>query len=71
MFPLDDRRVGDILLRVHEAHGDWTDVLQNSYINPDFWVYREKGENEILPGDFIDHGIKKGDLWKEYMEAVG
>ena len=71
LLSMGDRRVGDILLLVHQANGDWTAALKNSYINPDFWVYREKGKDEILPWAFIDHGIKKGDLWKEYKEAVG
>jgi radical SAM superfamily enzyme YgiQ (UPF0313 family) len=70
LLSMGDRRVGDILLLVHQAQGDWTAALKNSYINPDFWVYREKGKEEILPWDFIDHRIKKGDLWKEYKEAV-
>ena len=71
LLSMGDRRVGDILLLVHQAGGDWTAALKNSYINPDFWVYREKGKDEILPWDFIDHGINRGDLWKEYQEAVG
>jgi radical SAM superfamily enzyme YgiQ (UPF0313 family) len=71
LLSMGDRRIGDILLLVHQAGGDWTAALKNSYINPDFWVYREKGKNDILPWDFIDHGINKGDLWKEYKEAVG
>lgn len=71
LLSMGDRRVGDIILLAHQAGGDWTAALKNSYINPDFWVYREKGRNEILPWDFIDHGIKKEDLWKEYQEAVG
>jgi radical SAM superfamily enzyme YgiQ (UPF0313 family) len=70
LLSMGDRRVGDILLLVHQAGGDWTAALKNSYINPEFWVYREKGENEILPWDFIDHGINKGDLWKEYKGSV-
>jgi radical SAM superfamily enzyme YgiQ (UPF0313 family) len=70
LLSMGDRRVGDILLLVHQAQGDWTTALKNSYINPDFWVYREKGEREIFPWDFIDHGIKKGDLWREYKKAV-
>jgi radical SAM superfamily enzyme YgiQ (UPF0313 family) len=71
LLSMGDRRVGDILLLVHQANGDWNVALKNSYINPDFWVYREKEKTEILPWDFIDHGITKGDLWKEYQEAVG
>jgi len=45
--------------------------LKDSYISSDFWVYREKGKDEVLPWDFIDHGINKRDLWREYKEAVG
>jgi radical SAM superfamily enzyme YgiQ (UPF0313 family) len=71
LLSMGDRRVGDILLLVLQAQGDWTAALKNSYINPDFWVCREKGKDEILPWDFIDHGLKKGNLWKEYKEAVG
>jgi len=71
LLSMGDRRVAEILLKVHEAHGDWGSVLKNSYINPAFWVYREKGETETFPWDFIDHSINKGDLWKEYKEAVG
>jgi hypothetical protein len=63
--------VAEILLQVQEANGDWTSALKNSYINPDFWVYREKRADEVFLWAFIDHGIKKGDLWKEYQEAVG
>jgi radical SAM superfamily enzyme YgiQ (UPF0313 family) len=70
LLSMGDRRVGDILFLVHQSGGDWTAALKNSYINPDFWVYREKRETEILPWDFIDHGINKGDLWKGYKEAV-
>jgi radical SAM superfamily enzyme YgiQ (UPF0313 family) len=70
LLSMGDQRVGDILLLVHQAQGDWTAALKNSYINPDFWVYRGKGRDEILPWDFIDHGIKKADLWKEYKKAV-
>jgi radical SAM superfamily enzyme YgiQ (UPF0313 family) len=71
LLSMGDRRAAEILLRVHEADGDWATALKNSYINPAFWVYREKGETELFPWDFIDHGINKGDLWKEYKEAVG
>jgi radical SAM superfamily enzyme YgiQ (UPF0313 family) len=71
LLSMGDQRVGDILLLVHQAGGDWTTALKNSYINPDFWVYRQKGRDEILPWDFIDHGINKGNLWKDYKKAVG
>jgi hypothetical protein len=39
-------------------------------INPDFYVYRERPLDEILPWDFIDHGIKKTFLIEEYDKAL-
>lgn len=71
LLSMGDRRVAEILLHVLQSQGDWNTALKNSYINPTFWVYREKEETELFPWDFIDHGINKGDLWKEYKEAIG
>jgi radical SAM superfamily enzyme YgiQ (UPF0313 family) len=70
LLSMGDRRVAEILLRVHETNGDWAGALRNSYINPDFWVYREKKEGEVFPWAFIDHGINNDDLWREYQNAV-
>jgi radical SAM superfamily enzyme YgiQ (UPF0313 family) len=71
LLSMGDRRVADILLHVMQSQGDWTAALKNSYINPAFWVYREKPEDELFPWAFIDHGINKEDLWKEYQVARG
>jgi len=70
LLSMGDRRVAEILLHVLQSQGDWNTALKNSYINPAFWVYREEEETELFPWDFIDHGIKKEDLWKEYQEAL-
>ncbi len=34
------------------------------------FVYRERGEGEVLPWDLIDHGIRKDYLWKEYQRGL-
>ena len=41
-----------------------------SELNPDFFVYRPKAFDEILPWDFIDNGIFKEFLIKEYKLAL-
>jgi len=66
-----DRRVGKILLAVHQNQGDWKRAFQQVNINPDFYVYREKDRREIFPWDFIDHGVSKEWLWEQYVKAVG
>ena len=70
LFSMGDRRVGSMLLLSHEHNGDWSRAFRFSEINPDFFVYRPKGLDEILPWDFIDHGIHKDFLIKEYKLAL-
>jgi radical SAM family uncharacterized protein len=66
LLSLGDRRVGQMLLATHRNGGNWKKTFRSSDINPDFFVYRPKDLNEILPWDFIDHGIKKSFLQEEY-----
>ena len=65
-----DRKVADILLMAHANRGNWPQTLKTVPVNPDFYVYRERGPDERLPWDFIDHGVKKSFLQREYQRAV-
>ncbi len=64
-----DRRIADLLKRVHANGGNWPKSLKESPINPDFFVYRSFETDEILPWDFIDTGIPKSRLLREYEQA--
>jgi len=70
LLSLGDRRVSTILLSAHQLKGNWKKAMQSSQINPDFFVYREKNLDELLPWDFIDHGITKKHLKAEYRLAL-
>lgn len=63
-----DRRVGEMLLAAH--HRGWPRALAESPVNPDFFVYRERGPTELFPWDLLDHGIAKSYLWEEYQLAL-
>jgi radical SAM superfamily enzyme YgiQ (UPF0313 family) len=65
-----DRRTAELLMGVHKNNGNWAKTLKGSIINPDFYVYRERSLDEILPWDFIDHGINKAFLIEEYHKAL-
>ncbi|MEJ2725572.1 MAG: radical SAM protein [Deltaproteobacteria bacterium] len=65
-----DRRVAPMLLKAHQWEGDWPRVFRSSKVNPDFFVYRPREANELLPWDFIDHGIWKGHLRREFDLAL-
>ncbi|MDB9822730.1 radical SAM protein [Deltaproteobacteria bacterium] len=70
LLSMGDRRVGSILMLAHKFEGDWQKAYRHSDLNPDFFVHRPKGLDEILPWDFIDHGIRKEYLIKEYRLAL-
>lgn len=65
-----DRRVGQLLTMAHNNHGNWPQTFKSSPINPDFYVHRERAEEELLPWDFINHGIDKQFLRSEYARAI-
>ncbi|MEW5910572.1 MAG: radical SAM protein, partial [Thermodesulfobacteriota bacterium] len=70
LFSLGDRRVGNILTAGHQNRGNWARTIKESPVNPSFYVHREKGLNEILPWDLIDHGVQKSFLASEYRRAL-
>jgi len=67
---LGDRSAGQVLLSVHKNNGNWSQAFKEININPDFYVYRQKDIDEILPWDFIDHGVSREFLIKEYRKAL-
>lgn len=65
-----DRRVASILAGVHRNGGNWAKTLKSSPVNPDFYVLREREMDELMPWDFIDHGIARSFLEDEYRRAL-
>ncbi len=70
LLSLGDRRVSEVLVFVHENQGNWSQTLKTSPINPGFYVHRQKDLGELLPWDFIDHGIQKEFLKREFRRAM-
>jgi len=68
-----DRRVADLLERAHrETGGDLRRALGGWPHDPEFFVSRPMGLDEGLPWDFLEHGLTKRYLareWKRGLEA--
>ena len=64
-----DRRIGELLYKCYELNGDWFKIFRETNINPEFYVYRERDFDEILPWDHIDSGIRKDYLVKEAKKS--
>jgi radical SAM superfamily enzyme YgiQ (UPF0313 family) len=65
-----DRRVGQLLAAAHQNKGNWPQTLKTAGVNADFFVCRNREPEELLPWDFIDHGIDKQFLWRENQRAL-
>jgi radical SAM superfamily enzyme YgiQ (UPF0313 family) len=70
LFSRGDRRVAKLLLLSLKNKGNWAKTIKESPLNTDFYNYRERAFDELLPWNFIDHGIKTSFLKKEYRHAM-
>lgn len=70
LLSLGDRRIGAVLLTAHNFGGDWSKAYRETLVNTDFFVYRQKKIAETLPWDFIDYGVSKAFLRKEFERAL-
>lgn len=76
-----DRRLGEVIHRVYEKgsiydawgecydHERWLSTIEECGLSVDFYTYRERSLDEILPWDFIDCGVTKEFLKKEWEKA--
>lgn len=67
-----DRRVAELLeTALLEKGGSVQRALPGWSHDPEFFVTREAGLDEWLPWDFIDHGLEKSFLAREYRRGIG
>ena len=76
-----DRRLGPVIEYVYDHGGlfeSWTDRFKKSLweeafnhydMDPEFYYLRERSDDEIFPWDFIDIGVKKSFLLREWHRA--
>jgi len=65
LFSRGDRQVSRFVLAGGRPDTPWNTVFRSSSLNPDFYVCRQRGSDELFPWDFIDHGISKETLLRE------
>ncbi|MCF8067299.1 MAG: TIGR03960 family B12-binding radical SAM protein [Desulfobacterales bacterium] len=70
LFSRGDRKIAQLICNVMQNKNNWAKTLKESSIDPDFYVTRTRQFDEMLPWDFIDHGIKKRFLISDYKKAL-
>lgn len=66
MLSRGDRRVSEVLLKTLDNNGNWYKSFRELNINPDFYNYRDREEEELFPWDFINNGFSKDSLLLKY-----
>lgn len=64
-----DRRVGRLLPEI-AAGGNLGQILKRNDLSLDFYVTRERSEDEIFPWEVIAQGNKRSYLWQEYRKGL-
>ncbi len=76
-----DRRLGEVIRKVYEKGGfydawseyydneRWLKTMEECGLSVDFYTHRERPADEILPWDFIDCGVTKEFLLREWEKA--
>jgi hypothetical protein len=54
----------------HFDYEKWLAAIEKAPLGLDFYVYRQRKIDEILPWDFIDIGVTKAFMKKEYQNAL-
>ena len=81
VFARGDRRTCDVLIKAFEKGAKfdgwseyfnmeiWTEAMEECNLDSEFYVYREREYDEILPWDFIDIGVNRKYMERENEKA--
>lgn len=82
VFARGDRKVGQVILNayqkgcLYDAWGEyykndvWMQTFEECGVDVDFYTTRERSLDEVFPWDFIDAGVTKSFLMKEWERAL-
>ena len=77
-----DRRLSAVIQRAWESGAKldawadhyrkdlWMQAFEDCGLDPEFYVHRLRGEDEVFPWDMIDPGVSKRTLRKEYENSL-
>jgi radical SAM family uncharacterized protein len=77
-----DRRLGPVIEQVWRRGGTfqewsehfrldlWLEAMADHGLDIDWYVYRHRSEDEVLPWDHISAGLHKDFLWQDWQDAL-
>lgn len=81
VFARGDRKLCSVIRQAYEngcmfdawteyfCYDKWIDAFKDKNVDMEFYIRREREEDEIFPWDFIDIGVTKEFMFKEYLNS--
>jgi radical SAM superfamily enzyme YgiQ (UPF0313 family) len=70
LLSLGDRRIAPAIEAAERNGQNWRAAVEESGVDGDFYIFRDRSRDEVLPWDIIDGGMKKSFFQSEYQKAM-
>ena len=70
LMSLGDRRVAPAIEAAERNGGQWRQAVQESGVDADFYIYRDRSNDTMLPWDIIDGGMKDSFFRNEVAKGL-
>jgi radical SAM superfamily enzyme YgiQ (UPF0313 family) len=70
LLSLGDRRVARAIEIAEQNGGAWRQAVADAELDADFYLFRDRSRDAVLPWDIIDGGMKTDFLRAEYAKAL-
>ncbi|MGD9901942.1 MAG: radical SAM protein [Vicinamibacterales bacterium] len=70
LLSLGDRRVAAAIEAAERNGGQWRQAVQESGVDADFYIYRDRSADRVLPWDIIDGGMKDSFFRSEFEKGL-
>ena len=70
LMSLGDRRVAPAIEAAERNGGNWRQAVQESGVDADFYIYRDRSNDTMLPWDIIDGGMKDSFFRNEVAKGL-
>jgi radical SAM superfamily enzyme YgiQ (UPF0313 family) len=70
LLSLGDRRVAPVIVAAERNGGQWRAALAETAVDADFYVFRDRSRDRVLPWDIIDGGVKASFYRSEYEKGL-
>jgi hypothetical protein len=67
---LGDRRVAPAIEAAERNGGNWRAAVAESGVDADFYIFRDRSADGVLPWDIIDGGMKSTFFHAEYEKSL-